>query len=326
WTFAEANRDPAVYRDFLIFYNPNDGGTTVTVELFYDDGTVVSFDRSLAALRRGGVNFNDDLSVPKSGRFSVRVSAPVPIVAALSSYDIANGRGYGLLGSAGGGATEGVVPFVTAGGGVESSVAIFNDSASPATVTLVATYLRVDLPELVRVFNVPAGGRVSVPMTQLGLSQGQAAGLKYFADTPVTVNYREYQFGDGDASATATHGITTGIIGDAFVNPSGAGITYIERLNLFNPTGVESSVQITYLFTDGTTAVRNVTIAPGRFSIVAVDAEPAILNRVEPTAFSIRLDSSLPFVAGFIHYDLFLAGGWSTLASPIGLTNELSLI
>ncbi len=326
WTFAEAHKDAAVFRDFLVYYNPNNVDTSVTVTLTYDDGSVTTFTRTLGALRRGGVNFNEDGSVTRSGVFSVKVESASPIVAALTSYDIQNGRGFALLGDPNGGSVEGVIPSISTGSGVESAIAIYNPGSSSATVTLRGAYQRADLPEFIRTITVAPGGRFSATMAQLGLIDSQIAGLRYESTSAVTLSTHQYRAGDGDATAAATRAATTAIIGDAFVNPAVAGITYIEELALYNPASVDVNITITFLFNDGSTGQTSVNLAPDSFGFIRIDQQPAILNRPDLAFFSIRLDAPTPFVASFNHYDLFLNGGWGALPAPIGLTIPLSRI
>jgi hypothetical protein len=326
WTFAEARRDATKYADFLVYFNPNDTDAHVTVTLTYDDGSVTTFTRTVPAWRRDGVGFNTDGSVTRNGVFAVKVESDIGIVAALSSYDFVNGRGDGWLGNPDGGATEGAVPGVSSGSGVDSSIAIYNANASPATVTIHVSYARVDLPDLVKVVTVAGQSRTSMTLASLGLVPGQVAGLRYSSNQAVTVNVLEYRFGDGDGAVTPTTAATTAVIGDAFVNPAAAGVLYIEELGLFNPASLAVNVTITFLFVDGSAAAQSVTIAPNQFAFIRIDQQPAILNRVEPTAFSLRLDATTPFVATFAHYDLFLNGGWRAVPQPIGLVNPLDTI
>ena len=83
---------------------------------------------------------------------------------------------------------------------------------------------------------------------------------------------------------------------------------------------------LTLLFTDGTTGSADVAVGAGRFASLRVDQLDAILGRTAPTAFSIRVDSRTPVVSSFVHYDLYLGGGWGTLGQPIGLTNDVALM
>ncbi len=335
WTFSEVHRDgisdPAapgnLFNDFVLFYNPTNVDASVTITMVYDDGSTTTFMRSLGALRRGGLNFDTDSAVTRSGRFGVRISSTQPIVAAMSSYDIANSRGFGLLGNPEGGSVAGAVPSISTGGGVESSLSIFNATNTAASVNVRFTYSRVNLPDLVRTLSVDANSRRTFTLAQLGLVDSQPAGIRYDSSVPVTLTAIQYQNGDGDATEAGTAAGTIALFGDAFVNPAFAGVTYIESMGLCNPASISVDISIRFLFTDGTISPATVvTVGPHDFADVSIDQNPFILSRVDPTAFSVRVDAATPFIASFTHYDLFLGGGWTALGSQVGLTNPLSSI
>jgi len=326
WTFAQVHKNPSLFRDFLVFYNPNSTDQLATIELFYEDGQVISFTQNLRANRRSGINIDADGRVSRQGNFGVRITSPAPIVAALSSYNIANGGGDGLNGDSEGGAVEGIVPAITRGSGVTSNISILNTNDTTSTVTIRASYSRLDLPDLVRVYNVGPGRVLNLTGQQLGLLSGQQAGLRYTSSLPVTVNTVQYRNGDGDASNTATSAALEYVIGDAYVVPAQAGINYREQLAIYNPAATGIEVQIQILFFDGATAVETVNISSDDFAFIAVDQFVSVLSRPGPAAFSLVVSASTPIVVGFTHYDLNFNGGWGTLGAPIGLTNPLSMI
>lgn len=326
WTFAEANRNSSQYRDFLVFYNPNDQDTDYTVTLYYTDGTVASFTRNLEALRRGGINFNTDLAIPANGAFGVRIDSDLPIVASLTSFDIAGRFGYAVLGDPDAGSTAGVIPSVSTGDGVDSRISLFNPSNANVTVTLRANYARVDIPDLVRTISVNANSRRTISLNELGLLQNQIAGLTYQSNAPITVQVIELQRGEANATLAGTEAAQIGIVGDAFIGTARAGITYFEELSLYNPGSLPTTITINFLFNDGTTATRNVNVAGRDFAFIAIHEAPEVLSRGGPQFFSLSITAPVPFVGGFNHYDLFLGGGWGTLLAPVGLTNPLSTI
>lgn len=326
WTFAQVHKNPSLYRDFLVFYNPNATDQLATVELFYEDGQKITFTQNLRAGRRAGINIDADGRVSRQGNFGVRITTAQPVVAALSSYNLANGGGDGVNGDSTGGAIEGVVPQITSGSGVSTNISILNTGTTTSTVTIRASYSRLDLPDLVRVLNVGPGRVLNLTGQELGLLNGQQAGLRYTASSPVTLSTFLYRNGDGDASATATAAALEYVIGDAYVVPAQAGINYREQLGIYNPASSTIQVSIEILFFDGATATQTVTIAADDFEFIAVDQFPAVLSRPGPAAFSLVVSASTPIVVGFTHYDLNFNGGWGTLAAPIGLTNPLSTI
>ncbi len=323
WTFASATRDADSSRDFVVFYNPNAEDINVNFTVIYEDGTMDTFTRAVGAFRRSGINFTTDDAFTKDGKFGLLIEADAPIVSALTSFDIENNRGFGLLGNTGGGAMLGAIPAVTTGDGVESGFSILNTNNTDAEVTITASYARVDLPDIVMTVNIDAMSTETMMLEDLGFFAGEIAGVRYESSMPVTLSAFEFQFGDGDSTPAAVVAGTQFVFGDAFVNPNFAGITYIENLAVYNPADSNANLTLTFLFTDGTTATSNVTVDANDYAYISIDQQPAILNRITPTAFSIQVTSSSPVVASFSHYDLFLNGGWSALGAPIGLTNPL---
>lgn len=326
WTFAQVNKDPANFRDFIVFYNPNSTDATLNVELFYANGTTRSFTQTVRALRRGGINVDTDGRVPFNGRFGVRITSNIGIVSAVSSYNLSNNGGDGLLGDPDGGTTAGVIPNVSTGGGVTSTLSFLNTNPTPATITVTASYARVDLPDLVRVITVQPGRQFSTSLANLGLINSQTAGITYTSTAPVTASVIQYQNGDGDTTNAATTAAKQYYFGDLFINPAFAGVTYIERLGLYNPSATAIDVNIRFVFVDGTSADLIVNVAARDFSFVQIDQATQVLSRGRITAFSLDITAQTPIVASLTHYDLFLNGGWSTIGSPIGLTVPVSTI
>lgn len=329
WSFSEVHKDGLNFRDFAVFFNPNNTAAHLSITLVYDNGQTVTFNRTVDSLRRSGINFNNDSAINTEGRFALRITSDVPIVTALSSYRITGNRGgFGLLGNAVGGNTEGVVPLVSTSPTVNSSVSIYNSSTTTtASVTITATYLTSGLPDVVRIISVGAQARRTVTLAELGLVPNLTAGLRYDSSVPVTFTYTEYQNGDGDSTSAGTNAATTALFGDAFVNPASAGTTYIENLAIYNPAGFDTDVQIRFLFNDGTVSapvLRRVTA--GRYDVIRIDQQDAIRNHNGLAFFSIRVDAISPIITYFTHYDLFLNGGWSTMGAPVGLTTPLSTI
>lgn len=327
WTFAEVNKDRNAFRDFLLFYNPGNVAANLNITLYYQDGAQFTFNQTVDAKRRGGVNVDADGRVPRTGRFGVKIVSDQPIVSSLSSYNLSRSGGDGLLGDADGGSTRGVVTNVSSGAGVASNLSILNTNTNTAVVTIVADYARTDIPRVVRVVNVQPGRQFTLALSDLGLIPGQTAGISYSSNVGVTFSVFEYQRGDANFTTTATSAARQFFFGDLFINPASAGITYIEQLGLFNPSLVAVDISVRFLFADGSpTATTTVRVGAGSFAFVSIDQQPAILNRPNATAFSLVVDSATPFVASMTHYDLFLNGGWSALGSPIGLTTPLSTI
>lgn len=324
WTFAQVHKSPDTHRDFLLYYNPHQEQVNLSITLYYQDGTTALLSRSIDALRRGGINFNEDSEITADGVFGVRVEADQPIVAAVSSYDFAHDRGYGYLGDHRGGNERGTIAGLTVG--EDSAIAILNTGSETTSVTLTATAITGTAWQQTITVTAQPHQQYSYTLTQLGLDGADAIGLTYNADADVTVMGLEYQFGDGDATPAATEASTASLIGDAFVYPGSAGTTYVEELTLYNPNATPIDVVIRYYHPSGAQPWHMVTIPADAYQRINVHDDIDDWAWDEP-AFSIRVSSlDGPFVTSFVHYDLFLDGGWATLGAPLGLSNPLELL
>jgi hypothetical protein len=321
WTFTEAHR-LAGFRDFLVWYNPNEADAELTITLFYEDLFEHSFTRSVEALRRGGISLGTDPSVFRPGVFAIRIESTVPIVAALTSYEVGAGRGYGVLGDPLGGSSAGVIPSLSTAG-TEASITFLNTGPAAAIVTLSWDYIDGTPGGPGLALEIDPARPVRVTLAELGIAPGKQVGVRYTSTAPVTVAAREFQFADADAAPAATQASTIALFGDAYVNPGAPGL-YQESLGIFNPAGGAVEVRLTYLFNDGTTATREITVAGNGFRRLALQSDPLILERGVGTPFSIMVQANSPVVSSLTHYDLFINGGWASLGTWSGFMTPLA--
>lgn len=312
WEFAELQRSEEI-RDFVVFFNPNPGSTTLHFTLLDERGVMRRFERTLEGGRRGGINVDTDNEIPGDGFYALWIDADDPIVAAQTTYDIARQRGDGNLGQPTAGSTAGAFAGVANSSDTETRITFLNSSGDSARLRLTGSGLAAPIA-----LDVPARSRVSVTPAELGLTGGESS-LVYTASAPVTGRVIQFRHGDGDALMSATQLGRSFLVGAAWVDPRVQG-TYIERLQLLNPNTIATDIQITFLFTDGSSSSTTLRLGADAARTVAIDEHEILVRRGGPTAFSIRIDSPLPIAASFSHYDLFLQGGWGTLAAPMGLT------
>ena len=95
------------------------------------------------------------------------------------------------------------------------------------------------------------------------------------------------------------------------------------RPSSFNDLG-QVTVRVTFLFNDGTQAAREVRVAGGGFARLLLHKEAAILARDHGTPFSVLVQAATPVVTSMSHYDLYIHGGWGSVAQPGGFTAQLS--
>lgn len=319
WEFPEVVRAEGM-RDLLVYYNPNHQATDIHVTLLDERGVMHEFTRTLDAERRGGINFHTDLAVPRDGVYAVWIDSDLPIVAAQTTYDAANGRGDGHLGQAGGGSLAGSFPSISTEPETETGLSILNSSTRVSVIRF--TSPAIETPYIIR---VQARSRVSLRPSDLGFADGRDAALSFTATVPVTMRVIQYRNGDGDAYLAATEAGTVFLNGAAWVDPR-AEDTYIERLSLVNPAWEETEVTVSFLFTDGTTASDTLTLGADGSVVIDIDHHEAIVARGGPTAFSLRVDATSPILASFMHYDMYLDGDWGTLAAPVGLTVPVAAV
>jgi hypothetical protein len=263
WSFSEGHRLPGEAFDFLVYYNPNPTDVIVELTAYADGRTPVTVRQTVGAHRRFGFNFNETEKLPL-GEFGFVVTsraadpadAHVGIVAALSHFDTSAGAGFGLLGDAGGGSRAGIVTSLTDVDGAPGEVSILNANGSAVAVRISGTYLAGGLPALTRFVTVPAHATVRLDGEALGLISGQAIGLRYDADAPVTVTASSERNEDADAAAAVTAVTGAYYFGDGFMNAELAGTVYTETLSLFNPGPDSLAVEVRLLFSDLTSARR----------------------------------------------------------------------
>jgi hypothetical protein len=330
WTFAKVQKAPGVINDFLLIYNPNDTDVQVVLTAYTANGQV-TLQRVIGAHRRGGWAMNNQPLLPV-GVFAVKLeSAPVVpsaphigIVASLSHYDVNATSGDASLGDPTGGSLRGVFTGLINSGPNTSELVFFNPSATAANITINASYIGSNLPGIVRNFVVPAKSSVTYTGVDLSLAVGQAVGIEYTSDAPITLLGRSVQNGDADSWLAATEVGTNWFFGDAFINVPWAGINYIENLYFYNPAATAVNATIDILFADATKVQVPILLSAGTFSRVELHKLQAILQKGGKVPFSMEIFGNDPFAVSMTHYDLFLGGGWGTKGAALGLTNSLT--
>ncbi len=332
WTFARVQRSPGAVNDFLTFFNPNNNDVEVTLTAYTSIG-VINLTQIVGANRRGGWNINDTAQLPTGSFGVVLTSRPVTtndphigIVASLSHFGVGTQVGYLQLGDHTGGSTESVITSLTNSAAVVPEVMIFNPGAAVSSVTITGSYLNANLPDLVRIFDIPARTSLTLSATQLGMVQNQPVGLRFESTSPLTIASTEAQFGDANGAAAANEAALSWFFGDGFVNPGAAGVRYFETISLYNPDDVGLAVTITLLFNTGDQSTTVVNVGGKDFASLDIHSLQSVIGTDTLKFFSIQLSAARPFVATMTHYDLFLGGGWGTIGAPLGLTNLLSTI
>lgn len=338
WTFGDGVKDSANVRQALVIYNPNNQEAHITLTAFTESGQVVSVTKSIDALRRGGWNLNRALDVSE-GLYGIRVTSDIPIVAALTHYDITEHRGYGSLGQTGG-ATAGYIASIDPednsddgtpdqggnnnddgtpdqGNGRASrraTLGILNSGAAAATVTLrfVDRQHGDTVVVAVRTLTILPGSHDKIDVVSLGIAADAGFGVVYESDLPVTVAASVFKGNDAVGVEATTVAATTWTFGEGFMSASRAGLSVFEDLYAFNPGASSANVTVEFFLGDG----RTYTISDSLESLKIEDFElhdlPGLLALGATSYFGVRITSSVPIVASFEHWDSVLGGGFAS--------------
>lgn len=340
WTFSDGLKDTAQSRDYILVFNPNGQSTNVTLTLYGADGEIMQRSLTVDAERRAGWSIEDIPGMP-AGVFAASVVADLPVIAAQSHYELQTQRGYGLLGTPGGGQTAGVLTsidyddsFYDTNGGdpgnptrfqADSYISLLNTGDILAVVNL-SFFANTPGPDPApsdRVVLVNPRSRATFAVRDQGLPQGQEFAVLYRCPVPITAMGAIYQGQDGTGVNAEVFAATIWNFGEGFMSQSRAGGRVQEDIYLFNPTGGTVDVSVVFYFLDGTTLPINMSIDSLGFENITVHDVPEIVNRGESTYYGVRIAGSAPIVASLEHWDGSIGGGFSTYGMKSGTVANL---
>ncbi|HYE01840.1 MAG TPA: hypothetical protein VD963_01260 [Phycisphaerales bacterium] len=356
WNWGEGFKDPNWTRDFVLFYNPNDQATLVTLTVYTDDGQTIDLSFGVEGQRRGGFNLNDELGVP-TGVFGMKLTAGVPVVAALSHYEIVTQRGFGAVGTAGSGATAGVIPGIefdndgdpTNGTGgtnfnspfnvemvngqptsfpANAYLTVLNTSNQTATVRFTfGNQDRQTLVNPVRTITVAPNSRGGLSVRELGFPLDRRFGVIYTSNAPVTVTAAMYEGRDAVGMQAADSAATRWDFGEGYMDDTRAGAAITEDLYVFNPTAFAMPITIEFFFNDGTVRTIEEELHPVEIRTYSMHQLTEILGHPGTEEFfSIRVTAGTPMVATFEHWDRDLGGGFMSAGTPGGTVVPLHTV
>ena len=329
WTFAEGEKNPGI-TDVITVYNPSSISIKVSMTVYPRSGaapfTVLGL---LGAGRRGGWNlaaFND-AQVPL-GKFGIRIDADQPIVAALTHFDSNNRQGYGAVGLPSLGATSGGTGSGQVGlAATRENIAIFNPGTQTSQVTI--NFAFSNGSALRRTVNVSPGRSSSINVLNLtGFPQGLAYGVTYTSTQPVTLSMPSYTSSASSGTTLTDQGATQWLFGEGF-RPL-RGNTTAEYVRIYNPAAIDTTVEITLSFTDGTsekfrrTVPSRTTASYNLFDFVTGTRRDPGTSPGVGSFFGTRITAPTPIIAFLSHTDTFLGGGFGLLGTPIGTTGAVN--
>jgi hypothetical protein len=335
WTFGDGLRDSDDSRDYVLVYNPSDDAVQATITVYGASGLQTQHTITLQGQRRGGWSLND-LPGVDDGYFAARVTATGPVVAAQSHYELRTDRGYGVLGTAGGGATAGMVPaiefdddFYFINGDDSSSlkprypanayISILNTNSTASTITLSFVFDEDDVPIQQRTVTVAANSRGTFAVKDLNITFfDDEMGVVYRSTNEVTVTGSVYQGQDATGVNASVIAATMWDFGEGFMSSSRAGFGVREEIYVFNPGAFEILVRLDFVFVDGTTFSYFDDVDGRELEDIKIHEIAQVVSKGDANWYGVRVTASAPVVESLEHWDSAVGGGFSTLGMPGG--------
>lgn len=300
WLFPRIERN-SLSREYLVWTNLSDQDGQITITFLTSSGEQ-TFSRSVEALRRGGLEVFS-LGLPQ-GTLSAKITSTVPIVAALSDWDLpspgvtqanAHTPGFGMVGVAGGGSVRGGLADLAIKSGYTDVISFSNDNSAVANVTL--TFVRGGNAEpITRTYQIAGRSRldISLEATQLGLTVGDRFSVFYDSDRAIAGQYVDVNEAQRHQSSTTRSGFArpfaTGLaaetrIAGAMLDTTRTDGTATQRLVIFNPfaqAGSTLAYNIRFHFADGS-VIEQPTASLGPSGRIEIDlnAIPTLKSKVQ---------------------------------------------
>lgn len=329
FAFGEATARPG-FLDFIVIYNPFPDDITATFRITNPQtGAVANVVRQLGGYRRNGLAMIDALRdglIDGFSNYVVTVSATGPIIAAQSRYVPGAGRAFTSLGQylEFDGTAFTTTNFITTGVDIRNAVTnqttLFNPGASSVTVQINGTYEGSTQTRTRSVVLAP-GQRQVINLSDNAPSGAMAGSFRITAPSLVYVTTETLDTTRGDALETFTASFASRRWGfaDGFIFKPQAGVFSFENASIFNPNATAANVTLRFLWEDSATTSFSLTINPNSGRVLRLDQLSALLNGITTNRywFSTVIESDVPIIAGFTHWDLYQPGGWTTLGTPL---------
>lgn len=310
FALAGVRRDEDSSRDFVVFYNSNDAGVTVQLELRDDSGNTYRYTAQVEAQRRGGWNIQQLPDLPE-GVYRASVTSDSAIVLGGTRYALERQS-----------ATIELPAQTTARAGVILDAEfIADDDDRDDTFIFIANPGGSDVQVRFRAFAgddgplfgrttftvmVEAGGSERVSLRGEGFTDDDDdVTLAYVADAPVAINIigerrSQIAFYQPETRASDAWFFDQGLIDDIDDDE-----IETEDVLLFNPGSTPVNVTVTFTFSDGTRIVENKTLASLEVEDVdgEIEFDEGFFFPLDGLDFTISITSTGPIVAMLEHWN-----------------------
>jgi hypothetical protein len=155
---------------------------------------------------------------------------------------------------------------------------------------------------------------------------GQSYAVSYTSSMPVGVNIASMTDGEEAGSVLTPQASTQWLFAEGFrpVGAPGATSNVAEFLKLYNPSAVDTTIEITLNYNNGEFEVFRRAL-PSRSGVEInihdlITGTKATVGTVAGVGsfYGLKVQASVPIVAYAGHFDQFLGGGFGTLGTPLG--------
>jgi len=326
WTFSRVTKGQGT-SDFVVFFNPSDDIVKVTTTLLpAGGGEAIVLTQTLQPFRRGGWNLSAEPDVPE-GTFGVVVETTQPIVAALTSFDTTPNDGtagaFAEIGVPGLGSLSGASAEGQFGLNAQiESIPILNASTTDTNVEL--TFVFENGSSIRETVTVVGRSVTEFDVSSINnFPQGLPYGVLFESSlAPVSLSLPANGFNEHQTSAFSGSAHTLWTFADGF-RPAQNPDQVTEFLRVFNPQNVDTLIEVTLQFTDGSSETTRQTIVGRRVAEFDVHSfiPEQLLN--SPQFYGIVVKAAQPVVTYIGRNDAFFSGSFGTLLTPMGSTQPV---
>ncbi|MFH1064720.1 MAG: DUF5719 family protein [Candidatus Woesearchaeota archaeon] len=301
--YAANGYSSGTVKTFLYILNPASRESSVTVTLYYDNGEKKTFQLQAPAERVLRVDLKERTQPEK--RFGVKVTSTAPVVVSSATFD------KSLSGAYGGHATTVVEKgWLFPGGKVSDKDGAFLDVLNPslgvAHLTITIYYDDGSTTEVDE--TVPAKSKRHLVLSSYTLeSEEFSIAVDSDVDVAATVFFASDESGFGGSGAS-------GPSADAYFAYGIVNTLYDTYLSVFNPSGEEADLKITFYYDDGS-------VKSSGFKAPSMMRSTVELDAIEGKPFGLSVESSAPVVVSQVVHDKKRSASYSYIGAS-GITPD----
>lgn len=328
WSIGNAVKAGDDQRDFIVFYNPSDDDVTVTLTGLTESGDDFTMTQTVEGRRRGGWDLRREDDTP-SGRFGLMIDATSGIVVSRSHYDVGAGSAIGQLAQAGGGALAGVILGLDVDDSDEdfpSVLTFFNAEEQAASVTLTIRPGDDDVgfQTQTHMLTLDEMSFTQVPISQFGLPQDTDLTFVYESDIAITAGSVTSHQGRLFGAPAVTIAATQWQFSSGSIDRVRDGELRTDDVYVFNPTGAEVDVTVTFTFSNGDVIVENKSLDPNESE--DIDAELFVGLTDQRVSYTVTIQATGMVVASLEGFDVLTDAGFVLAGTPGGVMAELGAL